>query len=209
MVRKLVLLNGPAGCGKDTAGRIIAQHYNVKHVLDHGEDLLGHRSCITISPADYLKDLTHEMFGLACDTHHYEAIKNDPHPDFMTAGGMLSARRAYIHVREQIMKPLFGNHVFSKRLVQKINTTYEYVPLIVNTSLGFTDEAHFLMQAYGADNCMLIRMKRPGHTFDGDSRMYIYNDDIQTHEVYNDKTPGYLQDLSDKILPLVRAFYNS
>lgn len=210
MVRKLVLLNGPAGCGKDTVGHIIRQHFNSLRK----PEMFGYETgdpCECISPADYLKDLTHEMFGLACDTYKYEKVKNFPHPDFMMKKHcMLSPRKAYIHVSERVMKPLFGEDVFSKRLVSRIERQFKNVPLIVNTSLGFVDEVRFLVKTYGVENILLIRIKRPGCTFDGDSRQYVYTvADVKQHEIYNDKTSNYLQDLADKVLPLVRAFYNA
>lgn len=210
MGRKLVLLNGPAGCGKDTVGNIIRWHFNKKSAPEP----FGYETgdpCECISPADYLKDVTHELFGLACDTYKYEKMKNLLHSDFQTKHmGILSPRKAYIHVSENIMKPMFGEHVFSERLVSRIERMFKNAPLIVNTSLGFAAEAAYLRAYYGADNLLLIRIKRPGCTFDGDSRRYVYTPaDIQQHEIYNDKTSNYLQDLSDKILPLVRAFYNA
>jgi hypothetical protein len=188
----VVFLNGPPRCGKDTAGRIIA------------DAVAGAR---VVKFAHALKVATHALFaglqgrqvssdkygywtspsgdGAAMEKLHndayYEDCKGEPSVEFFG----LSPRAAYIAVSEVLCKPLFGKQFFGQVLANEI-ARHPAVPLWAITDSGFVDEALPIIAAVGRENCTLVNIQREGCTFAGDSRGYIDLDVIAKLGLRND-----------------------
>lgn len=95
----LVILHGPAGCGKDTAFKQIARRYRANRW----------------AVADQIKSAVHRIIGLAVEPSYYESCKDQPHPDF----GGKSPRQAYIDYSNEY-RATHGLDVFVRQTAENI-----------------------------------------------------------------------------------------
>ena len=177
---KVILLNGPPGCGKDFAGQILM-------------DLLP--KSVVMKFAKELKERTHALYRL---TRHdgrphahdaYEHCKDTP----MAVFHGRTPRLCYISVSENLIKPLHGDYIFGQWLASAMEAAPMYDTFIVTDS-GFASEAEVLIKRFGTDNVQLIRIHREGHDFSSDSRSYL-DLGVQCHDVMNCGTPAFAQSL--------------
>ena len=187
---KLVLLNGPAGSGKDTAGRAIAVQMGAK----------------VVKFAEALKLTTHALYGL--DGAHaaaFEHVKDAPCGLFFGR----SPRQAYIEVSERMVKPVLGDDFFGRVLAQRlIGLRDSFIEPAVATDSGFAGEAAPVVDALGAANVLLVRIHADGRgkDFQGDSRGYISLPGVTTLDVHNDgpDPEAFCRD----VVALVRGWIN-
>ena len=157
---KVILFNGPPGCGKDTV---------VQHLLDaYPEVFRSQRFALT------LKAGLHTLLGLDEDDAAFEDCKDKPIAEFFGR----SPRELYIWVSERVMKPAFGDECFGHIWLRKYHDWIKWVPDDENTIVlvpdcGFAPEINPLINHFGAENILLIRIYRQGHDFSSDSRSYI------------------------------------
>lgn len=170
-VVSVVLLNGPPGSGKDTAGRALKSA------------LLGVRLC---KLAGALKRATHELYGIrdmADDA--FEDRKNKP----MVLFRGLTPRQAYIRVSEELVKPHFGADHFGRVLAQQIRQEAGMYRTFVVTDSGFAEEAAPIVQVVGPENVLLVRLHADGRgcSFAGDSRGHIDLPGVRSIDITNDE----------------------
>lgn len=164
---RVVLLNGPARVGKDSAGRALLRAFDGAEAVKF---------------AGALKAGTHALFGLRGATPGtFETVKDEPRAEFFG----LTPRQAYIAVSEGAVKPAFGLDFFGKVLAARLGGL-RGCRLAVVTDSGFEGEAVPVIEAFGAANTLLIRLHRRGHTFAGDSRAYLTLPGVATRDVTND-----------------------
>jgi hypothetical protein len=151
--KKIILLNGAPSSGKDTAANYLVEKYpNIK----------------TDKFARVLKERTHALYGFSNRAHdYYETVKSLPNDDFYG----LTPRQTYINVSETYFKVHHGGSIFGQILSFEIDN-YDCDILVISDS-GFEEEAQVLIDKYGEDNIILIKVQREGCTFDKDSRNYI------------------------------------
>lgn len=210
--KRIILFNGPPGSGKDTAASIVAKHipnlvYQYKMALPLKEachKLLGLQG--TLEELEPLKEkdlripikfpsLLDEKSGVQ---RSYESalvsllgekklIKenwSETEDQKKLESTSMTLRQFYIHVSENLMKPLFGKRVFGKLAVEYIRQSHEAVTTISDS--GFVDEAMPIIEYFGAEHVLLVRLHRPGKSFAGDSRSYV-DLPVQTIDIENDK----------------------
>lgn len=180
---KIILLNGPPRAGKDTISDIIAHEYGC--------------GSAQLKFAQALKEGVHALLGLRDEfdfplAHDaFEDRKDEPLDEFFG----LTPRAFYIEASENLMKPVAGNTAFGRILARRIEALEEAQPEVVLVSdSGFRAEAEELVNRFGADAITLVRVRREGHDFTGDSRSYINLSDlgVETLDVWND---GDVEDL--------------
>lgn len=173
-MKKIILLNGPASSGKDFAADFIVNNFKYAR-----KDKF----------AKVLKERTHALYGFSWRPHdYYEKVKEVPSDDFFG----LSPRQAYINVSEIYFKPIYGKKIFGTILAQELDK-YEWEIVAISDS-GFVEEAEVLIDKYGKENILLIRIEREGYTFKEDSRNYIdLGDEICNITINNDGTENYLK----------------
>lgn len=180
--KKIFLFNGPPSSGKDYAAKWMASTY---------------KGCKLDKFARVLKERTHALYGFPWKgMDYYEDCKNEPHEDFYG----LTPRQAYINVSETYFKPHHGDRIFGKILAQELDT-YDWDIVAISDS-GFEGEAQVLVEKYGAENIILVRVHREGYDFSKDSRSYIYlnvcNVDIQN--LGDESYIEAVKDLVDSVL---------
>lgn len=169
-MQQIVFFNGPPRSGKDTLAKalaIMAPAYRV------------------VKFAKILKERTHALYGLVDLPHDFfESTKDIPQAAFMG----LSPRQAYINVSERCMKPVHGDEVFGRLLLGEISFTEKGRGFLISDS-GFAPEAMPIINHYGAENCLLVRIHAEdrGCSFSNDSRGYIELP-VETIDLQNNST---------------------
>lgn len=169
----LILLNGPPGSGKDYAADIIAE----------APDL-------TVSKYKFSEPLKEAACAiLEISRVELEAGKNKVDPLFG-----VTLRQIQIDISEKWMKPCYGKDIFGRIALSRMSEEIQWndeneedqPDCFVISDSGFDTEAKVLLQLFGSENVLLIRLSREGKTFFGDSRSYIELDDVRTIDIYND-----------------------
>ena len=165
MSPKIILLNGPPRCGKDTAQLAMPDSIRMKF-------------------AKPVKEGAHKAFGLMdADMDFFEDFKDKPLDEFFGA----TPRQVYISFSEDFMKKVTGDKkVFGKLLAKEIrefeDSVLEGGHTYMITDSGFRKEAEAIVEEFGAENVLLIRIYRGVLNFQGDSRSYIKLDDLGVKE---------------------------
>jgi hypothetical protein len=188
MEPKLILFNGPRHCGKDTAALYCVKKYGAHH--------------FKISRP--LKAAIKSIFNLDEGTVDYlETIKTQPTP--------LLFGKSYVDLQislsEDWFKQLYGPDVFGHLAVRDLASHMVLDELAeVNNCLyvcsdsGFAAEASPLVDLFGPENCLLVRVSRPGKTFAGDSRSYIELEGVPTVALSNDGSQGYYREAIENLI---------
>lgn len=184
-MNKIIILNGPPRCGKDTAYNFLKKSWPT--VFDK------------IKFATPLKDACHMLVG--AETFHeddFELTKDEPTDFFFGA----SPREFYIDIAEYVKRRYtqeFFGYVFLRRFRWK---GYEHTGNIyVISDCGFKEELLPLKQFFGEENMALIRIHREGKGFEGDSRGYISDIVHREYDVINPENdfPTYYRNILDII----------
>jgi hypothetical protein len=169
MQKKVILINGPPGSGKDTATAFAKAAIDGKP--SRGK-FVGH-DVAHLKFADPLKAAAHVLYGIPHSADYYEKEfgyewKNNPQPEFFG----LIPRSVYISLSEEYAKEKGGASFFGKIAARRIRLDKRNDVFIFSDS-GFADEAIPVIREVGIDNVLLISLERSGHNFAGDSRGYI------------------------------------
>ncbi|AUV57224.1 hypotheticla protein [Erwinia phage vB_EamP-S2] len=153
----LIILNGPPGVGKDTLALAMEQVISIKALSFKGpmweiaESLLG--------------KLKFEEF---CELYHDRETKELPQA--WLAG--LSPRQFFIHISENIAKPMFGDQYFGLRLKEEYDDVImSGDSMAVVSDGGFSTELFPFLNAH--EEVLVVRLYREGFSFGGDSRNYL------------------------------------
>jgi len=174
----IVLLNGPPRCGKDMAGRILAERLP---------------DCRVDKFARFLKERTHRAYGLVAAHDAFEYFKDESRPEFLGR----TPREAYIAFSEALMKSLHGKAVFGTLLADEVIRDPSWGHLVITDS-GFVEESEALLSRFSTGLAILIRIHREGCSFFKDSRSYIdlSHLGVRCYDVVN---PGDLDGFAQKL----------
>jgi hypothetical protein len=190
-----VLLNGPRRSGKSSIAYAIADSLEIDNSIS------------VIGMSYHLKRFVHSIYlgakGFQMDPDHFDATKEHPQE---ILGGM-SWRQAYIHYSENVIKPLHGKEWFGRMLIQAAD--YDCTGLIVVPDSGFREEAEEIVRSVGDENVLLVRLHRPGHGFEGDSRGYVDLSDlgVESHDIW--ATEGGLDYAARKVVGIVKTWHEN
>lgn len=169
---KVIILNGPPGCGKDTIGNLLTKNVdNYIHMVNFKKPLFD-------IAASMLGKKEFRNFLLSYSNRE---LKESP---LGCLNGM-SPREFMIWISEDVIKPLFGNGYFGDRLASHLNEIGNVD--VVCTDGGFRDEIISLIMNSN-HQVKLCRLHRDGFTFDNDSRDYItlpYYYDINGYQEFD------------------------
>lgn len=187
---KIIILNGPAGVGKDTIGNALYYDYQCiqtsfkRPMFEIAESILGARAF--------------SKFITAYDDRDQKEL---PH-DFL---GGKTCREFMIWISETVVKPLFGNKQFGKLMSEHIQICDEGF-VFVCTDGGFPDEVIQLLE--DGHDVTLVRLFMDGKTFAGDSRDYIRLKELYYpyYKKYSEHDVHLVNgDIDDGVLKVVRA----
>lgn len=166
---RFIVLNGPPSSGKTTIARELS-----RYLTERGY------SCISDSFAAPMKHFIATALGM-----QYHAMPKEA-PRAELSG--FSVREFLIDLSEIHIKPRYGEGVFGRWLLHRVGRLYPPPAFVICDDGGF--EAEYAMLGKQA---ILVRIKRPGHDFNNDSRHYIDS------PAYTFNNNGTLIDLYDQV----------
>jgi len=215
---KIILLNGPIECGKNTAvdhlNRVLSSPLVDRRCKDHLFTLTQNFFCVSeeqffsIYEDRTVKEEPCSLFMISME-QFLELRKvtgntiKDRWLENTTSGHniSISVREALIFVSEVICKPTFGKDYFGVARAKSIPEG----EFCVDDSCGFDEEIAPTLTKLGVDNTLLIRVKGRG-TYCGDSRSFISDGVVPlTIDVDNSSTE---KDFLDSVEKIVRNFLN-
>ncbi len=155
-VGRIILLNGPPQCGKDTLATMIQRR-------------LGASVCVIHKFAEPLKAGGAAALGIPLDVLEAR-YKSSPLP-----GMSITWREYQISMSEEWYKPLLGRYIFGELMKWRI--LRDPRPMNVISDSGFTYEAKPLVDLFGVDRCFVVKIERPNCTYEGDSRNWFEHAD--------------------------------
>lgn len=159
----IIVLNGPPGSGKDTIGKLLAEH-----CYELGSFKVPMWEIAKASLGD-------EQYDWFVKDYNNRETKEQPQ-EYL---GGLSPRQFFIHISEVWCKPVFGHEYFGERMlgaIRQFESQSKYDVAI--TDGGFASELLPLLRAHR--RVLIVRMHRKGFSFAGDSRDY-FRDDAYDH----------------------------
>lgn len=153
---KVIILNGPAGCGKDTLAIKLSEIGLAKATTSFKKPMFN-IALAALGPDVY------------CDfiDGYNDRTRKENSEEFLNG---MSRRQFMIAVSEQFIKPVLGADYFGKYLAANLPNGDD--TFIVSDG-GFTSEVAPIVAA--GHKVQIVRLHRPGYTFVGDSRGYLYN----------------------------------
>jgi hypothetical protein len=199
---KVLFLNGPPRCGKDTVGEMLSLFSSTVRVVKFAHLLKVATHALFAALQDRLPFTCAERpdpdaYGKILASGYYESSKDRPHADFMGQ----TPREAYIAVSEMLCKPFLGPHIFGHLLAARMQRQDRPDTVWVVTDCGFAEELRPILNLYDPDKCVLVRITRQGCTFAGDSRRYIDPHEVGLRMMTLDNS-GELHQLRDKVRQL-------
>lgn len=175
---RIVFLNGPPGCGKDTAVSRLVPYLQFTHLKFAAP--IKRMLCALLQEdmkwLEMMKDQPHRTLAL----HQEDAILQE----------WDTPRATLIALSETFLKPRYGKDFFGRVMLNEISKSAN--SLIILSDSGFLEEALPVVKKYGHGNCLHLKLYRDTKTFDGDSRSYWSIPKVQQRNIYNDTTPHNL-----------------
>lgn len=175
----IVAFNGPPRSGKDTLAEMLAEKLDAE-----GVTLPVKFESLSLP----LRDIAYAMVGLnyAAAPETYEDFKQARFEQF----GGVTGRQLMIDVSEKFIKPTYGIDSFPKMLLER---NWGFPGILLVRDSGFQLEVETMTQAVGLQNIRIVQVHRPGTTFEGDSREWVFPElGREFHRVNNN---GTLEDL--------------
>ncbi len=169
---RLIVLNGPPHVGKDTIAKIFVDREGYAELTFKDQ---------LISAAIAVARIDRETWR---GRYEDRQLKEEP---WGRLGG-LSQRQYLIKVSEEWVKPLFGRDWFGKCLAA---TAAEMLDDEIIVSDGGFPEEVLAVAAQSGHEVHLVRLHRPGYTFEGDSRDYVFNVIQREHDVHLEEGDPY------------------
>lgn len=171
---RLIFLQGPPQCGKDTIAALLADFGNYRKMKF----------------AQPIVDGMHGVFPsyFTRPDRDMESFKRHDFGKFWSDDGRrVTGRDVMIAYSESFLKPLFGPEFFGNHMARSVETALcsgEVVRFVISDS-GFEPEAQPVFKMVPHDHCAIIQVYRPLHSFDGDSRSYWADPKVATFSYNN------------------------
>jgi hypothetical protein len=163
---KVLILNGPPGCGKDTIARLLCWlapvlHGEFKEVLyEETANFLNNIAAYCHTNRDFIKNTAQSIRY----RNEQRQLKEEP-----WLGG-LSVRRWLQITSEMVVKKDRGQDYFG---VASADRWHSKGTDHVISDCGFIEEVDAVVDRFGAENVYVIRLHREGFSFAVDTRYYI------------------------------------
>lgn len=139
------------------------------------------------------------------DTYSIEWMKDVPWGSLELQGRCLSQREAMIFVSEEVIKPVYGEGAFGTALAESLCKELTFVP-----DSGFPLELQPVLDKVGADNVLVVRIRRDGCNFDGDSRNWLlpemFCEKIKFLDIENDMSDNFMDNLLMEVTEWVTQY---
>lgn len=183
---KVLLLNGPPRCGKDTIVKELIPYIKFRHLKFAAPMKRAFAALLDITESaleDY-KDIQSPVL-------QRKETTTKEHRD--------TVRQGLIAMSEEFLKPRYGDDFFGRIFWQHAKNSA--ASLIVASDCGFKEEVERVISNAGKRNCVLVRLHRNGCNFDGDSRSFMPDGLCDTWDIQND---GTIHEATMKVLRLAQ-----
>ena len=171
----VIALNGPPGVGKTTLATTLARMARKGAVASMAEPLYRITAAMLETP------VLREELTLRCMRR--QEFKDRPLSDFgMIWHDKATVRDLMISASEDWLKRMNGEEFFGKLFIER-HLRSPLHELYVIDDAGFACEQRVIADYVSKDKYFLLRMKRTGYNFDGDSRSYIDMDGYPVSEI--------------------------
>lgn len=170
---KILLLNGPPKCGKDSVVRALVPYLKFQHM----------KFAMPIKRAvagllDISEGAIEEYKDIQSPVLQHAGTSTKEHRD--------TVRKLLITMSEEWLKPRYGKDFFGRVFWQHAKNSAS--ELIIASDCGFAEEVERAVYNAGKQNCFLVRIQREGCTFEGDSRSYLPDNICRTWDMTNNDT---------------------
>lgn len=189
MEQYIIVLNGPAGSGKDTLADLTVDLFNSKIVKPNRQ--LAH-SLIMAQKFKFAEPIVNFMRSqLGINRQELELAKRAGRT---LHGTNVSVRDTMIAFSEKFMKPLYGEDIFGRLAAEEIEQFFTKASVnamsravAVISDSGFDAELEALVKAHPSAKFLVVYLGRKGYSFEGDSRAYINlpNNYTGLHETFS------------------------
>ena len=180
-MRRIILLNGCPGSGKDTVSDYLVKNYNYK----------------TIAFKDLAFKSVYEHYGISKETYmsmyNTRALKDIPNE---LLGGK-TPRKAMQYVVEEVNKPVLGRDYLAKATIDIILKD-EYSDYVVS-DFGLDEEEITVHYKLKHENYTVVYVDRDECDWSNDTRRKRY---VIDHTIYNNKDHNNLYMQLDNILKI-------
>lgn len=192
---RIVIFNGPPGSGKSTVVEAIVTGYSQAVHCQFAAPLKAAAACL-----------------LCISILELEAQKDEPLAELeaVMKDTPYTIRHFLIDLSEQFVKRTLGEAAFGKiatRSIKRFNAQRPAQWLYLFSDGGFEAEIAPLIEAFGPENILIIRLSRTGCTFKNDSRNYVsmkgYTPAVTIEKLKNN---GTVQDLISNAGKLIEAW---
>jgi len=163
----VIIFNGPPSSGKDASCEFLKNEKDFTHV-EFKEQLFA--DTIALFRVD------RDWFFSNYNSKHKD-VKEEKLKNF-------SRREALIHTSENIIKPLYGNSYYGLKASEKMEHGKNYCI----SDGGFVEELSHIINKFGDEEVIIVRLYRDGLDYRNDSRKYIKFENILEEIVINHKT---------------------
>lgn len=185
---KVIILNGPPGCGKDTIGAAFCR---------------GERNSTIRSFKEPMFRIAATTMGMDWDDFRicYEDREWKDSPKESLNGH--TVRELLQNISETYIKPFFGSAYFGVEALRGVNNASGWANTIVFTDGGFADEINTLATAAGHE-VVLVHVYRDGCTFEGDTRNYVLSNEVRA--IYTLRNNGTVEEAVDELGRILDAY---
>ena len=188
---KVVVMNGPVGCGKDRASSMLGAY-----LFKEGVNALPCRFKVPLySLACLIYQVDREWFY---QTHEDRVTKEVCQERL----GGKSTRQVLIEVSEEVIKPFYGSSYFGDYAVNYLKS--RNWPVSIFSDSGFEEELEPVSNYVGKENVILCRIRNRG-SFSNDSRSFLSDKHAGTVLDYDnsgslDELHKWVESVGDMIL---------
>lgn len=162
---KIVILNGPPGCGKDTIAIQMIDYFQLLH----------NKRVRFCQFKDALYRETQKYYGIPdseMDIFTDRLKKETPN----SLLNFITPRQGLIHVSENEIKPKFGRAFFGKEALKFVDKHSTYYDMFLFADGGFIEEAAELAKHH---EVIVLRLRHGCMNFSGDSRNYLSDAEME------------------------------
>lgn len=185
---KVIILNGPAGSGKDAITKYVCNNLGNYMQAEFKEPLYSHVA---------------QAIGMDYDEfrNHYQDREWKESPQYNGH----SVRDLMIHTSENYLKPVFGDDYFGHNLVKRLQSHQRWFTgdFIISDG-GFSSELEAVVA--GGFEVVLIHLHRDGCSFAGDSRNYVLTNSVD--RIYNLNNDGTIEEAALKVTEILAEIRN-
>jgi hypothetical protein len=180
-MRKIILLNGPPRCGKDTIAESLDEYLNSVR----GDEYQVYHEKFSAP----LKAGVRAIYDL---DSHIEATKDDTDERILGASYRHAQITLFNHLSRQHGSTVLGQ-LFSTRIAGRSG-------LFIVSDTGRFDEVFPAIKNFDPSNAIVFRIHRDGTTFANDIRQYVTNTDIIGIKSFDVDNNGSIQSVTMSII---------